>query len=122
MNFIFSVFPILFSLVFMLVFGTIIYNLVRGIEQEYKNNHSPRLTVEAKVLSKRSDYHRHYGGNHFRQGHTNYYVTFEVQSGDRIELQMQGNEYGLLVEGDFGDLTFQGKRYLAFQRKVNDDL
>ena len=27
-------------------------------------------------------------------------------------------EYGMLVEGDFGDLSFQGTRYLGFQRKV----
>ena len=48
--------------------------------------------------------------------HTNYYVTFEVESGDRMELELQGHEYGLLVEGDKGKLTFQGTRYLGFER------
>jgi hypothetical protein len=46
-------------------------------------------------------------------------VTFEVKSGDRMELQVQGHEYGMLVEGDFGELTFQGNRYLGFARRVN---
>ena len=45
-------------------------------------------------------------------------VTFQVESGDRIELQVKGNEYGMLVEGDYGKLSFQGTRYLGFERQV----
>ena len=51
-------------------------------------------------------------------GYTTYYVTFEVKSGDRMELPVQGHEYGMLVEGDFGELSFQGTRYLGFERRV----
>ena len=123
MNFMFRIFPILFSLVFVLVFGMIAYTLFKGIKQEHKNNQSPRLTVDAKVVSKRTNFHRSSGNNgHMGHGHTTYYVTFEVKSGDRMELSMTGPEYGMLVEGDFGDLSFQGTRYLGFQRKVNHDL
>jgi len=43
-------------------------------------------------------------------------VTFLVESGDRIELCVSGTEYGMLVEGDTGRLTFQGTRYLSFER------
>ena len=50
---------------------------------------------------------------------TTYYVTFEVCSGDRMELRLQGHEYGLIVEGDRGELTFQGTRFLGFTRKVS---
>lgn len=124
MNFMFSIFPILFTLVFLLVFGTIIYTIFRNIKQEHKNNHSPRLTVEAKVVTKRTNFHRSSGNNHHMgHGYTTYYVTFEVSSGDRMELSMSGSEYGMLVEGDFGDLSFQGTRYLGFARKaVTHDL
>ncbi len=119
MSIIFSIFPILFSLVFMLVFGIIVYTIFRSIKQERKNNHSPRLTVEAKVVAKRTNFHRSSDSNHsMGHGHTTYFVTFQVQSGDRMELQVQGHEYGLLVEGDMGDLSFQGSRYLGFQRKA----
>ncbi len=119
-NAFFSIFPILFSMVFVLVFGIIIFTIFRGIKQENKNNHSPRLTVDAKVVAKRTNFHRSSGTSHtVSHGHTTYYVTFEVKSGDRMELQVQGTEYGLLVEGDFGELTFQGTRYLGFERKVN---
>lgn len=47
---------------------------------------------------------------------TSYYVTFQVESGDRMELQVNGSEYGMLVEGDHGKLSFQGTRYLGFER------
>lgn len=116
-------FEIMFFLVFALVIGTFIVTGARGLSQWNRNNHSPRLTVEATVIAKRTNVSRHHhsGGAH-HVGHTStsttYYVTFEVASGDRMELQLQGHEYGLLIEGDFGDLSFQGTRYLGFQRKA----
>ena len=48
--------------------------------------------------------------------YSKYFVTFEFESGDRVEMPVDGSEYGLLVEGDTGKLTFQGTRYLGFQR------
>ena len=47
---------------------------------------------------------------------TSYYVTFQVESGDRMELEVDGSDYGMLVEGDIGKLSFQGTRYLGFER------
>ena len=50
------------------------------------------------------------------RGYTRYFVTFEFESGDRLELKVDGSEYGLLAEGDCGMLSFQGTRYLGFVR------
>ena len=47
---------------------------------------------------------------------TTYYVTFQVESGDRMELTVSGSDYGMLVEGDIGKLSFQGTSYLGFER------
>mgnify|MGYP000951229907 FL=1 len=49
---------------------------------------------------------------------TTYYVTFQVESGDRIELIVPDDEFGMLVEGDTGRLTFQGTRYKGFEREI----
>ena len=49
---------------------------------------------------------------------TSYYVTFQVDSGDRMEFKVSGSEYGVLAEGDFGKLSFQGSRYLNFVRET----
>ena len=47
---------------------------------------------------------------------TRYFATFEVESGDRMELTVPENEYGYLIEGDEGTLTFQGNLFLSFTR------
>ena len=115
----FMLFEALFFLVFFVILGVFIATAVKGISQWNKNNHSPRLTVPATIVSKRTNVSRHgNAGNIHHHSHTSttYYVTFQVDSGDRMELRMEGHEYGLLVEGDRGNLTFQGTRYLGFQR------
>ena len=116
----FDMFGIMFTLVFVLVIGTFIVTAVRGISQWNKNNNSPRLTVLALVVAKRTNVTRHHhggaNGHHHHHTSTTYYVTFQVESGDRMELHMTGNEYGMLVEGDQGNLSFQGTRYLEFER------
>ncbi len=121
MDVLFAIFPVLFIGVFLLVFGTILVTLIQGIGQWNKNNHSPRLTVQATVVAKRQDIsrHRHSGVNemHHTSHSTRYYATFQVESGDRMELQLQGREYGMLIEGDRGKVTFQGTRYLGFERE-----
>lgn len=33
-----------------------------------------------------------------------------------MEFHVSGSEYGMLVEGDYGKLNFQGSRYLEFTR------
>ena len=117
----FGLFQIMFSLVFFLVIGMFIVIAVKGIGQWNKNNHSPRLTVPATIVAKRtnvSHHHNHSGtGMHHTTHSTTYYVTFQVESGDRMELHVAGQEFGLLVEGDEGKLTFQGTRYLKFERQ-----
>jgi hypothetical protein len=119
MGFGFATFEIMFTLVFCLVFGVFIMTFVRGFRQWNKNNHSPRLTVPATVVAKRTNVSRHHHGGtgmHHTTHSTTYYVTFQVESGDRMELQVQGHEYGLLIEGDRGNVSFQGTRYLGFER------
>lgn len=118
----FGLFQIMFFLVFFLVIGVFVVTAVKGIGEWNKNNHSPRLTVPATVVAKRTNvtrHHHHHGTGHV--GHTStsttYFATFQFDSGDRMELHITGQEYGLLVEGDFGDLTFQGTRYLGFVRR-----
>ena len=118
----FTIFQIMFTLVFVIVIGMFIVVAVKGISQWNKNNHSPRLTVPATIVAKRTNVSHHHHHNHAGTGmhhsstSTTYYVTFEVESGDRMELHVAGSEYGMLIDGDRGNLTFQGTRYLGFER------
>ncbi len=109
----FSIMQIMVPVMFVLVFGIIIVTMVRGVGEWNKNNQSPKLTVPVTVVAKRSDVHR---GIETMHTFTSYYVTFQVESGDRMEFEVSDMEYGMLAEGDRGMLTFQGTRYLSFQR------
>jgi len=121
-DFMFTIVPVIIFLGFVFVIGSIIVSAVRGVSQWQKNNNSPVLTVEATAVAKRADvrtHHRTTGTDnvgHHVSSSTTYYVTFEVESGDRLEFKVDGKEYGMLAENDFGRLTFQGKRYLGFDR------
>ena len=112
----FDIFPILFIIVFLFVFGVMISTVVKNAKTARKNNASPRLTVNAVVAAKRMQVGSHGGANGTRMSYTEYYVTFQVESGDRFELEVDGGDYGMLIEGDSGRLTFQGTRYLGFER------
>lgn len=112
----FQAFEVLFFLAYFLVFGIILVTIIRQITQWSKNNHSPKLTVSAVVVAKRGQVSRHHSGTGMHRSYTSYYATFQVECGDRMELALTGQEYGLLVEGDRGKLTFQGTRFLGFER------
>ena len=121
-DFIFSIVPVMVTIGFVVVFGMIIVTAIRGASRWNKNNHSPILTVDARIVAKRmavSHHNNNHGNNiamHHSSASTTYYATFEVESGDRLELHIPSPEYGLLAEGDVGRLTFQGTRYRGFER------
>ncbi len=115
----FGAFNVMFSLIFIMVLGVFAFVIIRGISQWNKNNNSPRLTVEALVVTKRTSVHHHNSGvnNDMMSSSTSYYITFEFESTDRMELCVNGREYGMIAEGDKGQLTFQGTRFISFERK-----
>ena len=119
----FNIIELLFPVIFILIFIMIIFTFAKGISTWHKNNNSPRLTVSARIVAKRQNttYQNHPNAGDTSGAHgyhttssTTYYVTFQVESGDRIEMSVSVSEYGKLTEGDEGKLTFQGTRYLQF--------
>lgn len=110
----FNMMGIIGTLFFLVIIGVFVVILFNGLKQWSKNNRSPRLTVPAVVVAKRTDV-SHSSGEHHHSS-TWYYVTFQVESGDRMEFSVAGHEFGMLVEGDRGRLSFQGTRYQGFER------
>ena len=115
-------FEIMFSIVFILILSMFVVTIVKSIVQWNKNNHSPRLTVEAKVVAKRTSVSQHHTNTGAPMTSTSYYVTFQVSSGDRIEFSVSGREYGMLAEGDFGNLSFQGTRSMMWEDIDQDEI
>jgi len=128
-------FFLFFGLVAALVVAGIGYTLVKGVSQWRADEASPLRSVDALVVSRRTDLRRRAGSAAMPgaepgtlMGHgtpattsTTYYVTFEEESGERRELRVSGSEYGQLAEGDRGHLIHQGSRYKGFTRTVVRD-
>ena len=121
----FDLMSIIVPIIFIIVIGIIVFSLGQGIVTWNRNNQSPRSTVSAVIIAKREKYYTsstckcrgcEWSTRIPYYTNTMYYVTFQMESGDRMEFQVSGIEYGMLAEGDTGRLTFQGTRYLAFER------
>lgn len=112
----FTLIPIFICVGAMIVFGLIIFAVVKSIGTWNSNNNSPQLTVPAEVVTKRT---KTSGGSGDSSASTWYYATFQVKSEDRLELAVNGSQYGMLADGDVGMLTFQGTRFIEFKRVTN---
>jgi len=102
----------IFGVLFFILFFAVV---AKNIAQWFQNENSPRLTVPARIVDMRRRTHHHGSGGHHHHTHS-FHVTFEVESGDRMELRVTRMEYGELSVGDSGMLSFQGTRYLGFDR------
>ena len=113
---------ILIAVVAVLLIGTV----GRGLYVWMRNNRAPQETADARITAKRIKVSGH-GGTMMANRvsamnmihsstSTQYFVTFELENGRRLELGVKDPEYGMLAEGDRGCLSWQGTRYLGFER------
>ncbi|ACX64736.1 DUF2500 domain-containing protein [Paenibacillus sp. FSL H8-0457] len=109
-----SVMPVFF----IVVIGIILLSAGKGILQWSQNNRQPLLSVDSKIVSKRTEvkHTQQTDDTMSSRTRTTYYLTFEVESGDRMEFAVNGEEFGMCAEGDEGLLRFQGTRYYGFVR------
>ncbi|MBR6569152.1 MAG: DUF2500 domain-containing protein [Clostridia bacterium] len=47
---------------------------------------------------------------------TTYFITFHKRDGNRVELVVPGEDYGLAAEGDEGILVCEGDDFVVFKR------
>jgi hypothetical protein len=114
----FGVMHTAFPIFLVVIFGIMLLTSASGIKRYFVNNRQPVLTVTSIIVGKRTEVsHRHDTDLSVNRSDTKYFVTFEVESGDRLEFTVSGQEYGQCSEGDEGMLTFQGSRYYGFERQ-----
>ncbi|WP_293201718.1 DUF2500 domain-containing protein [Paenibacillus sp.] len=110
-----TIVPVLIGIVFVIVAGGIVYAIFSGVRTWSSNNASPVLTLHARIITKRTEVR---GGSGDSRATTSYYATFEFDNGGRLELHVNGQTYGMLVEQDRGMLTYQGTRFKHFERDI----
>ncbi|MCC2670629.1 MAG: hypothetical protein K0Q72_3100 [Armatimonadetes bacterium] len=114
----FGWFMLLFAIFFVAIVGALFFQIIRGIGQWAHNNGQPVLTEQARVVSKRTETGGSVSSNTGGRVYTTYFVTFQFPSGERREFSMAGRDSGTLVEGDEGELTYQGTRFKGFKREL----
>ena len=126
-------FPLMFSIMsfipivmFFVVGAFIIMVFMKVFKQWNSDNKSPRIAVPATVVAKRDSlshrhHHHHSSAHHHSTTSHTYYATFQMENGERMELLIPVTEFGLLLEGDRGMLTFQGRRFVSFDRIHSGD-
>jgi hypothetical protein len=108
-----SSFQFFFGIMFVLVIGVFGYIIFNGLHTWVRNNQSEVLSRPCRVVTKRT---KVWGGVGDSSANTSYYITFEFEDLSRLELPVRGDRYGLIAEGDVGVLTYQGTRFLDFER------
>lgn len=104
----FNIVPVLFIGMFCLI-------AFLAIKEIATNKSSPVLSVMAKAVDKRKRTDVNHHANVPTQS-VNYYIDFEVESGDIIKFKVNRNEYGNINVGDMGKLTFQGSWFKSFSK------
>lgn len=106
-----------FNTIFFIVFGLIVFVIIMGIVKTIgaglSNQAAERVQRSCKVVDKRT---RVRGGSGDFSASTYYYITFEFDGGERVELEVKDTDFGMIVIGDCGELHYKGTRFLEFVR------
>lgn len=94
-------------------------SLIIVIRQWWKNRCSPLIVTQATVIDKRIEEHyirsKRSAGIGYRTRKVRiYYITFNLEGGENIELRTNEIEYSELQYNDYGRLTFKGSKYMEF--------
>lgn len=122
----FTLVPIFIGLVFTLVMGILIFNVVKGIGEWAHNNSLPVSRVDAVVLSKRvetrtsssssfNNDENSFGSSSQTSAYHTYYITFQnIRTGERHVFTIKQKLFDKLIEKDSGTLVYQGTRFHNF--------
>lgn len=84
----------------------IIYGIMRFVRKTEEKKQKPEMTQEAKVAAKRVD----------TSASPLYYVIFDLENGERLELRVSEEIYALVAKEDMGRLTYRGQEFVRFER------
>ncbi|OCT16487.1 hypothetical protein A8709_02095 [Paenibacillus pectinilyticus] len=109
-------FLIIFISIFILVIGTFLFVIIKSLMDWTSNNNAPIQDRHCLVVAKRMQLSS--GSGHLSSVTSySYYITFEFEDQSRLELSVERQPFGHILEGDRGNLTFQGTRFKDFVRR-----
>lgn len=115
-NFFFSGVPFLVFIIFIIVIMLFMTTLLKAIKESAKNNKLPEKSEPARIINKRT---HTWGGRGNMSARTTYYITFELENDERLEVPVSSASSGLYIEGDTGVLIHKGTKFINFEREAN---
>lgn len=109
-----------YTISFIVMFSIIIgLSLIIVVRQWWKNKHSPLIVTQSTISGKRIEEHYIRSKQSDDLGYRTrkvliYYITFNLEGGEHIELRTNESVYSDLKNGDCGKLTFKGSKYIGF--------
>lgn len=92
----------------------LVAKLTSMVDVEAREGKKPVYNMEAVVKGKRTLVEGSEENPALMQ--TTYFLTFQKRDGNRVELKVPGEDYGLAAEGDEGILVWQGDEFIVFKR------
>lgn len=92
----------------------LVAKLTGMVHVEAKTGEKPIYSMEATVKGKRTLVDP--DPDNPAVPRTTYFITFHRRDGNRVELEVPGEDYGLAAEGDEGILVWQGDAFVVFRR------
>lgn len=114
-------FLILLGLGCLAMLGIVVYATVNNIVLWHKNNKSPKLTETVSVASKRTKVNHKSTSASINAVSSFYLVTFEYENGEQAEFYVQSEIFTSIEVGDRGKLTFQGTRFISFEKEEAEE-
>lgn len=93
----------------------LVARLTGKINVEDKEGRKPVYNIQAEVKGKRTLIEADPENPNIPR--TRYFITFHKRDGNRVEMEVPGEDYGLAAEGDDGVLVYtKGDEFIVFKR------
>ena len=93
----------------------LVAKLTSRVNIEEKQGKKPVYNIQAEVKGKRTLIEADPENPGIPR--TRYFVTFHKRDGNRVEMEVPGEDYGLAAEGDEGVLVYaKGDEFIVFKR------
>ena len=93
----------------------LVAKLTSRVNVEEKQGRKPVYNIQAVVKGKRTLIEADPANPSLPR--TRYFVTFHKRDGNRVEMEVPGEDYGLAAEGDEGILVYsKGDEFIVFKR------
>ena len=92
----------------------LVAKLTGKVNVEERQGRKPVYNMAAEVKGKRTLVEA--DPEHPGASRTRYFLTFHKRDGNRVEMEVPGEDYGLAAEGDEGILVWEGDEFVVFKR------